>query len=242
MTSLLCLAFVAMLVPPRTARAELYLRPYGVATTVDFCLYNPTATALLTNASFAAGEVKIMLDEGNETNVTTLPTDEGNCYSQPLTAAEMSAQRIMLQYIDTPTALWLDKAIIIETTPLTVSGLGSMTSSAAVTIFNAGISGTSTDTVTTAIRLPANFRAGNLWLNADYASGAGATLAVTLQISPDNTNWHDYAVFTTVGTTDTTQRLPISTAMFRFARLKYTVTGTTPVYTNVLVEIWGEPK
>lgn len=242
MTSLMSLLFAVVLMPVEDSHAEVYLRPYGVATTVDFCLYNPTATALLTNAAFAAGEVKIMKDEGTETNVTTLPTDEGNCYSQPLTAAEMSAQRIMLQYIDTATATWLDRALVIETTPLTTDGLGAMTSSSAVTVFNAGISGTSTDTVTTAVRLPQNFRAGNLWLNADYASGAGATLAITLQISPDNTNWHDYALFTTVGTTDTTQRFPVSSAMFRFARLKYTVTGTTPVYTNVLVEIWGEPK
>lgn len=236
------LFLLLVLLFPATARADLYLRQYGVATTIDFCLYNPTATALLTNAAFSAGEVKIMKDEGNEANTTNLPADEGNCYSLALTAAEMTAQRVMLQFIDTATATWLDKSVIIETTPLTISGLGAMTSSAVVTVYASGISGVVSNSTTTSVPIPQDFRAGNLWLNADYASGASATLDVTVQISPDNTNWVDYAAFAQVGAVDTQLRVPVSTPLFRYVRLKYTTTGTSPVYTTVRMEIWGEPK
>lgn len=231
----------ATILPVDDSWAEVYLRPFGMPTTIDFCLYTPTASALFTTASFSAGEVKIMKDEGNEANTTNLPVDEGNCYSILLTAAEMSAQRIMLQFIDTPTATWLDKTVIVETTGIT-SALGAMTGSGAVSVYNAAISGVVSNQTTTTIAIPKDFRGGNLWLNATYTSGAAATLDVTVQVSPDNSNWVDYAAFSQVGTASSQQRIPTWVPMFRFIRLKYTTTGTAPTYGSVIVELWGEPK
>lgn len=94
---------------------DIYLRRYGEATTVDFGLFNTTATALKTDAVYAAGDVKIMKDEGAEANVTTGFTDRGQGYSQPFSATELQAARVAVYIVDQTSPVWLDKVIIIET-------------------------------------------------------------------------------------------------------------------------------
>ncbi len=92
------------------------LGKYNQAKTITFDLAAPDGVDLITNATFAAGDVVLMSDEGAEANTTNLPTDEGSGYSLVLTAAEMSMARGRVYIIDqTETKVWLDKSIGIET-------------------------------------------------------------------------------------------------------------------------------
>ncbi len=111
------LTWLLLLIAPLALADRSIEREYGVATTVDICLpsyaspvdFEPAAT-------FAAGDVTVMKDEGTETNIGTLPTDEGNCYSFPLTAAEMQAARVTVRIEDqTNPKVWADTAVYIDT-------------------------------------------------------------------------------------------------------------------------------
>ena len=92
------------------------LAKYNQAKTITFDLVAPDGVDLVTGATFAAGDVVIMSDEGVEANSTNLPTDEGTGYSLVLTAAEMSAARLRVYIIDqTVSKVWLDISIGLET-------------------------------------------------------------------------------------------------------------------------------
>jgi len=92
------------------------LGKYNQSKTITFDLYDLDGVDMSVAATFAAGDVKIMKDEGAEANTTNLPTDEGSSYSLVLTATEMSAARIRIILIDqTATKVWLDTSIGIET-------------------------------------------------------------------------------------------------------------------------------
>ncbi len=92
------------------------LRKYGVSATINFQLVQPDGVDFEPAATFAAGDIKIMKDEGAEAKTTNLPTDEGQGYSLVLTATEMQAARIVVYVVDqTATKVWLDTAIAIET-------------------------------------------------------------------------------------------------------------------------------
>lgn len=94
----------------------IYLRKYGVATTINFCLYELDGTDLQAGAAHAAGDTKIMKDEGNEANTASAFTDEGQGYSLALSAAEMTAARVAIYVVDqTSPKAWLDRVLIIET-------------------------------------------------------------------------------------------------------------------------------
>lgn len=94
----------------------MILGKYNQAKTVTFDLVAPDGIDLIINATFAAGDVVIMKDEGAEASTTNLPTDEGTGYSLVLTAAEMSAARIRVYIIDqTATKIWLDTSVGVET-------------------------------------------------------------------------------------------------------------------------------
>ena len=93
-----------------------FLRKYATQTTVIFALYKIDGSALQPAATFAAGDVKVMLDEAAEANATNLPTDEGQTYSIVITAAQMTAARVMVILVDqTSPQLWLDTTLCIET-------------------------------------------------------------------------------------------------------------------------------
>lgn len=115
---LLALLLLAM-VPGSASACELYKRLYATAATLDFCLWEPDGTDLMTTASIAAGEVKVALDEGAEANCSNgsgaCVTDEGSCYSISLTSSEMTASRVYVTLIDTATKTFLDQCLIIET-------------------------------------------------------------------------------------------------------------------------------
>ena len=94
----------------------IYQRKYAEAATLDFCLYELDGTDLVATAAYAAGDVKIMKDEGAEANTTNSFTDEGTGYSLVLTATEMTAARVVLYIIDqTSPKIWLDRCLVIET-------------------------------------------------------------------------------------------------------------------------------
>jgi len=94
----------------------MILGKYNQSKTITFDLVAPDGVDLIVAATFAAGDIVIMKDEGAEANTTNLPTDEGTGYSLVLTATEMSAARIRIYIIDqTATKVWLDISIGIET-------------------------------------------------------------------------------------------------------------------------------
>ena len=96
--------------------ANIYYREYAVSATIDFELYDVAGATLQTAAAHAAGDTKIMKDEGAEGNTTNGFTDEGQGYSIVLTAAEMSAKRIVIYVVDqTGPPVWIDQVLIIET-------------------------------------------------------------------------------------------------------------------------------
>lgn len=90
--------------------------PYGTAATIDFNLFELDGSDLQTGAVYASGDVKLMKDEGAEANVTTGFTDEGQSYSQPLSATEAEARRLVLLFVDqTGPKAWLDRVCTITT-------------------------------------------------------------------------------------------------------------------------------
>lgn len=92
-----------------------HLRKYGVATTINFELYQTDGINLKTDAAHAASDTKIMKDEGDEADTTNAFVDEGQGYSLALTATEMQAARIVIYIVGQGTKVWLDKVICIET-------------------------------------------------------------------------------------------------------------------------------
>ncbi|HFD32031.1 MAG TPA: hypothetical protein ENJ28_04885 [Gammaproteobacteria bacterium] len=92
------------------------LAKYGQSKTITFELFNQDGLTFQKAATFSAGDVVIMKDEGAEANTANLPTDEGRGYSLVLTAAEMTAARIRIYIEDaSATQVWLDTSIDLET-------------------------------------------------------------------------------------------------------------------------------
>lgn len=92
--------------------------PYGVETTIDFCLHikdDTVGAVKVENAVHASGDTYLMKDEGAEANTTNGFTDEGSCYSIVLTATELTAKRVLLNIEDQSTKTWADKCIRVLT-------------------------------------------------------------------------------------------------------------------------------
>lgn len=89
---------------------------YNQAYILNFNLYEVDGVNMRVDATFEAGDIVIMSNEGAEANTANLPTDEGVGYSLVLTATEMSNARNVIYIVDqTATKVWLDIAIAIET-------------------------------------------------------------------------------------------------------------------------------
>ena len=94
----------------------VYQRKYGVEATIDFGLFEIDGIDFRTDGAHAAGDTKIMKDEGAEANTTNGFADEGQGYSITLTATEMEAARIVVYIADqSDPKVWLDTAFVIET-------------------------------------------------------------------------------------------------------------------------------
>ncbi|MCH8850045.1 MAG: hypothetical protein IIC89_04390 [Chloroflexi bacterium] len=96
------------------------LRKYGVSTSMLFPLIERDVVDFEAGATFAAGDVQMIKDEGAAANTTNLPIHEGNgIYSLTLTASEMQAARIVVTVIDqTASKVWEDQAILINADPV----------------------------------------------------------------------------------------------------------------------------
>ena len=108
------LPFLILLVASPALACDHFVRAYNTAGTVDFCLWNTTGTAFINAATFEAADIKVMQDEGAEANSTNSPTDEGQCFSLVVAAAELDVARTTIIIHDDDTA-WLDKCIVIDT-------------------------------------------------------------------------------------------------------------------------------
>lgn len=93
----------------------IYLRKYGVETKINFILFETDGVDFKIDAAHAAGDTKIMKDEGAEANTTNAFVDEGQGYSITLSATEMQAARIVVYIADQGTKAWLDTSLAIET-------------------------------------------------------------------------------------------------------------------------------
>jgi len=93
------------------------LRKYGAATTIGFPLITKGATDLTTAATFTAGDVKVIIDEGAPANASNAPAHEGNgWYSLALDAAELQGARVIVIVVDqTAPKVWEDQVVIVET-------------------------------------------------------------------------------------------------------------------------------
>lgn len=92
------------------------LRKYGVAATINFPLLQTDGVDFRIDAVHAAGDTKIMKDEGAEANTANAFVDEGTGYSIAVSAAELTAARVVIYIVDqTGPKAWLDTAIVIET-------------------------------------------------------------------------------------------------------------------------------
>lgn len=89
---------------------------YGTTNVFTVCLkkYDSTQVddnekiALKTDATFSAGDVKISTSGGAETNIGTLPSDSGSCYTQIVSAAEATGSRFYITYTDQDsTQVWI---------------------------------------------------------------------------------------------------------------------------------------
>lgn len=121
------LALVALLSMPLQARANDCTQavvPYATASTIPFCLKKYDSTnaddnekvGLKTDATFSAGDVKINLNAAGtwagETNIATLPTDRGNCYSIPLSTGETTGLEGYITIVDQDsTQVWVAACI-----------------------------------------------------------------------------------------------------------------------------------
>lgn len=94
---------------------DTIFRPYGQEASIYFGLKD-TNGKLVTGISFATGDVTVSLDGASEVNTTNLPVPVGKGYNLTLTAAEITSGQIRLTISDaTPTQLWVDTYLIIET-------------------------------------------------------------------------------------------------------------------------------
>ncbi len=122
--SLLLLAAVLL---PATAHARTCQEervPYATDSVITFCLSSYDSAnaddnkkvSLKVDATFAAGDIVQSIDGGAESNIDTLPTDEGKCYTQPISVAESTGKAGYIDYVDQDsTRVWIDHCIHYRT-------------------------------------------------------------------------------------------------------------------------------
>jgi len=96
----------------------VYNRLYATETKIDFSLWKLDATGLKTDAADGGSDCSVIKDEGatEEANCTNDFVDEGSSYSITLSAAEMTAARVVVHIVDQSSPqVFLDKVMVIET-------------------------------------------------------------------------------------------------------------------------------
>ena len=106
------------------ANCEQFVVPYATASTISVCLktYDSGAAndneqvTFITNATFAAGDIKVNIDHAGEGNIGTLPTDRGNCYDFPISIGESTGKEGYITIVDqTSPATWLATCVEYRT-------------------------------------------------------------------------------------------------------------------------------
>jgi len=93
----------------------IFLRKYGVETTVHFSLFETDGIDFKVDAAHAAGDTTLIKDEGAEASTVNAFADEGTGYSLVLTATEMQAARLSIYVADQGQKDWLDTTIEVDT-------------------------------------------------------------------------------------------------------------------------------
>lgn len=222
---------------------------YATEVTVPFSLYQTSGLEYKVDAAHASGDTQVSIDGAGQNNTTNGFTDEGSDYEIVLTAAETTGKRIMLKVVDQGTKAWIDSGVCLLTYGSSLAympassggGEGAFVTMAELLVYTGSVTSVVSNSTTSYVRANGSFErfvGGKAWLNADYVSGTTTTLTVTLQHSPDGTNWIDYGVFSQVATTDLAAELDLTTPIYPNVRLKYTTTGTSPSY-NFTVNLYG---
>lgn len=117
---------------------------------------------------------------------------------------------------------------------------GGVVADAEALIFDAAITGSHTNTTSTAVLLPQRFQATAIHAVIDHLSGTTPTLDITLEHSHDGSNFVALGTaLTQVTTSDSFQVQTISEPVMRFVRIKYSTGGTNPNYQDVDIRILG---
>lgn len=110
------LLLALLLATPTLVSAQSDYRDYATGDVIDFTLYKADGTEYKSDATFEAGDCKIMIDEGNEANCANLPIDEGTGYSLTLSTAEVTGKRVVVYIKDqTVPKAWIDRGLKVET-------------------------------------------------------------------------------------------------------------------------------
>lgn len=92
------------------------LREYAIGTDIDFSLFDPSGTNLVTTAIHAVGDTKISIDGAAENDTINGFTNINQGYRLTLDAAEVTGKSMRIPIVDqTPSKVWLDDYIVVET-------------------------------------------------------------------------------------------------------------------------------
>jgi len=126
MKRLLLLSLLMVFVLPTLGNtAQHYLVKYGAETKLDFALYELDGVLLDMDATFAAGDIVLSIDEGDESQTTThsgtadfstLIADEGSTYSLTVYSEDCTGARMVYTIRDQSSPqLFLDTVLLITT-------------------------------------------------------------------------------------------------------------------------------
>ena len=153
-----------------------------------------TGTTFKSSPTLAAGDVKVRVDGGTLSNITTLPTASGKIVTDSLSAAEMTGDNISVIFSDAAGSEWCDQHIAIQTefSPIVRNGTCSGGTSTTVTL-DGGAPTTLDLYQNHSIYIYDGTGAGQSNLIEGYSTARVATVRTTWAVTPDVTS--KYAIF-----------------------------------------------
>lgn len=108
---------------------QVFLRKYNTSGTIDFDLYSPDGSNILTSAAISPSACTISFDSGTSAFPVNLPTITQNGFSINFTSSELSVKRLHFKIVDdNVTKTWLDRSFVIETYGSSASQHGDLAS------------------------------------------------------------------------------------------------------------------
>lgn len=175
--SLLLLALVAT-----AGHAEVFQRDRGVATTLNFKLYNADGTLDVDEAD-GGTEVSVSCDEGAETTATNDFVDEGTFYSIALTAAEMECNRIAVVVAATTTEVFF----IDTKTPGVITAGTAQSATATTLVLDSSVAYADDELNGATIVLTGGTGAGQRATITDYVGATDTATVATWTTTPSGT-------------------------------------------------------